>query len=47
MQQTHKVALEVVEYTGMGFQVVQHRWKVKRTFAWLLKTVSIVVITKR
>jgi len=34
--QTHKIDLEVVEHTGKGFQVVQHRWKVERTFAWLV-----------
>jgi transposase len=33
---THKMALEVVTHTGKGFQVVQHRWKVERTLAWLL-----------
>jgi putative transposase len=36
LKQTHKVDLEVVEHTGKGFQVVKHRWKVERTFAWLL-----------
>jgi putative transposase len=36
LKQTHKMELEVVEHTGKGFQVVQHRWKVERTFAWLL-----------
>jgi transposase len=36
LKRTHKVALEVVEHTGKGFQVVKHRWKVERTFAWLL-----------
>ena len=36
LKQTHKVDLEVVEHTGKGFHVVQHRWKVERTFAWLL-----------
>jgi len=36
LKQTYKVALEVVEHTGKGFQVVKHRWKVERTFAWLL-----------
>ena len=25
-----------MERPGKGFQVVQHRWKVERTFAWLL-----------
>lgn len=33
---THKIDLEVVEHTGKGFQVVKHRWKVERAFAWLL-----------
>jgi putative transposase len=36
LKQTHKIALEVVEHTGKGFQVVKHRWKVERTFAWWL-----------
>ncbi len=36
LKQTHKIDLEVVEHTGKGFQVVKHRWKVERTFAWLL-----------
>jgi putative transposase len=36
LKQTHKVDMEVVEHTGKGFQVVKHRWKVERTFAWLL-----------
>jgi putative transposase len=36
LKQTYKIDLEVVEHTGKGFQVVQHRWKVERTFAWLL-----------
>lgn len=36
LKRTHKVDLEVVEHTGKGFQVVKHRWKVERTFAWLL-----------
>jgi putative transposase len=35
-KQTHKMDLEVVEHTGKGFQVVKHRWKVERTFAWIL-----------
>jgi len=35
-KRTHKSDLEVVEHTGKGFQVVQHRWKVERTVAWLL-----------
>lgn len=35
-KRTHKIALEVVEHTGKGFQVVPHRWVVERTFAWLL-----------
>jgi putative transposase len=36
LKKTHKIALEVVEHSGTGFQVVKHRWKVERTFAWLL-----------
>jgi putative transposase len=36
LKHTHKMDLEVVEHTGKGFQVVKHRWKVERTFAWLL-----------
>lgn len=36
LKQTHKVEMEVVEHTGKGFQVVKHRWKVERTFAWVL-----------
>jgi putative transposase len=36
LKRTHKIALEVVAYTGKGFQVVKHRWKVEPTFAWLL-----------
>ena len=35
LKQTHKIALEVVEHTGQGFQVVKHRWKVERTCGWL------------
>src|SRR5262245_31106688 len=33
----HKMALDVVEPAGTGFQGVQHRWKVERTFAWIRK----------
>ena len=36
LKHTHKIALEVVEHTGKGFQVVKQRWKVERTLAWLL-----------
>ena len=36
LKRTHQIDLEVVEHTGKGFQVVKHRWKVERTFAWLL-----------
>jgi putative transposase len=36
LQPTHKIDLEVVEHTGKGLHVVKHRWKVARTFAWLL-----------
>jgi transposase len=37
LKQMPKGELEVVEHSGKGFQVVQHRWKVERTVAWLLK----------
>jgi putative transposase len=36
LKRTHTIALEVVEHTGKGFQVVPHRWVVERTCAWLL-----------
>jgi putative transposase len=36
LKQPPKIALEVVEHTGKGLQVVTHRWKVERTLAWLL-----------
>ena len=36
-KQTHKGDREVVEHSGQGLQVVKHRGKVARTFAWLLK----------
>lgn len=36
LKQTHKIALEVVEKEGKGFQVIPWRWVVERTFAWLL-----------
>jgi len=36
LKRTHKIAVEGVEHTGQGFQVVPHRWVVERTFAWLL-----------
>jgi putative transposase len=36
LKQTHKMDLEVVERPAKGFQVVKHRWKVERTFAWIL-----------
>ena len=36
LTQTHTIDMEVVEHTGKGFQVVKHRWKVERTFAWWL-----------
>ena len=35
LKKTHKIALEVAERLGNGFQVVKHRWVVERTFAWL------------
>jgi len=38
LKRTHQRDLEVVEHTGTGLQVVQHRWKVERTCAWLLST---------
>lgn len=28
--------MEVVERTGKGFEVVKQRWKVERTFAWMV-----------
>jgi putative transposase len=36
LKQTHKIALEVTEKVGPGFQVIARRWTVERTFAWLL-----------
>src|SRR5439155_3637225 len=36
LKRTHQIDLEVVEHTGKGFQVVKHRWKVERAFAWFL-----------
>jgi putative transposase len=36
LKRTSKIALEVVEREGKGFQVVPYRWVVERTFAWLL-----------
>jgi putative transposase len=36
LKQSHKIDLEVVERTGTGFTVLPHRWKVERTFAWIL-----------
>jgi putative transposase len=36
LKQPHKIALEVVEKEGKGFQVIPRRWVVERTFAWLL-----------
>ena len=35
LKKTHKIALEVVERLGNGFQIVKRRWVVERTFAWL------------
>ena len=35
LKKTHKIALEVVERLGNGFQVIKRRWVVERTFAWL------------
>jgi putative transposase len=34
LKQTHKIALEVTERSGRGFQSVPRRWVVERTFAW-------------
>lgn len=36
LKQTHKIALEVTDKAGPGFQVIPWRWTVERTFAWLL-----------
>ena len=36
LKQTHKIDLEVVERTGKGFEVVKQRWKVERSFAWMV-----------
>lgn len=36
LKKTHKLDLEVVERAGKGFQLVERRWVVERTFAWLL-----------
>jgi putative transposase len=36
LKQTHKIDVEVVERTGTGFEVVKQRWKVERTFAWMV-----------
>lgn len=36
LKQSHKIDLEVVERMGKGFTVLPQRWKVERTFAWLL-----------
>jgi len=35
LKKTYKIALEIVERLGDGFQVVKRRWVVERTFAWL------------
>lgn len=35
LKKTHKVILEPVKKSGPGFNVVQRRWVVERTFAWL------------
>lgn len=36
LKQTHKIDLEVVEKPGPGFTLLQWRWVVERTFAWLV-----------
>jgi transposase len=36
LKQTHKIDVEVVERTGKGFEVVKQRWKVERSFAWMV-----------
>jgi transposase len=36
LKQTHKIDVEVVERTGKGFEVVKQRWKVERSFAWIV-----------
>ncbi len=33
---SHRISLEVVDKTGLGFPVLPLRWTVERTFAWLL-----------
>ena len=35
LKRTHKIALEVTDHEGKGFQVVPRRWVVERAFAWL------------
>jgi putative transposase len=36
LKRTHKIDVEVVERTGQGFEVVKQRWKVERSFAWIV-----------
>ena len=36
LKRTYQIAMEVVEHTGKGFQVVPHRGVVERPFAWVL-----------
>jgi putative transposase len=36
VKHSHKIALEVTDKEGKGFQVIPWRWAVERTFAWLL-----------
>ena len=36
LKQTHKIDLEVGEHNGKGFEVIAERWKVERTFSWIL-----------
>jgi putative transposase len=35
LKRTHRIALEVTDQQGKGFQVVPKRWVVERAFSWL------------
>jgi putative transposase len=35
LKRTHKIAMEITDHEGKGFQVVPWRWAVERTFSWL------------